>query len=96
MQDESDADGADGRRRSVPLFDPVAGMRAMADIQAEGLRAASDLLERVLAPDQRRSRAAPAVAGSRPSATTRRSSTPGPSCCSASPPGWLRPPRPGR
>jgi hypothetical protein len=34
--------------RSVPRFDPVAGMRAMADIQAEGLRAAGDLLERML------------------------------------------------
>ena len=34
------------------MFDPVAGVRAMADIQAEGLRAASDLLERVLGPDQ--------------------------------------------
>ena len=51
MQDESDANGANGRRRSVPLFDPVAGMRAMADIQADGLRAASELLERMLAPD---------------------------------------------
>jgi hypothetical protein len=48
-QDESNANR---RRRSVPMFDPVAGMRAMADIQAEGLRAASDLLERVLGPDQ--------------------------------------------
>jgi hypothetical protein len=36
----------------VPIFDPVAGVRAMADIQAEGLRAASELLERVLGPDQ--------------------------------------------
>ncbi len=52
MQDESDADGADRRRRSVPLFDPVAGMRAMADVQAEGLRAASDLLERLLTPEE--------------------------------------------
>ena len=34
----------DGDRR----FDPVAGMRAMADIQAEGLRAAGDLIERML------------------------------------------------
>jgi hypothetical protein len=41
-------DGASGRKRSTPLFDPVAGMRAVADIQAEGLRAASELLERML------------------------------------------------
>lgn len=47
-----ESNGAQGRNREgSPLFDPVAGMRAMADIQAEGLRAASDLLERVLAPD---------------------------------------------
>jgi hypothetical protein len=49
---ESNANRASGRMRSVPMFDPVAGVRAMADIQAEGLRAASDLLERVLGPDQ--------------------------------------------
>jgi hypothetical protein len=52
-QGESNANRANARRSSVPLFDPVAGMRAMADIQAEGLRAASDLLERVLEPDRR-------------------------------------------
>ncbi|MCW3030313.1 MAG: hypothetical protein JWM66_446 [Solirubrobacterales bacterium] len=51
MQGESDANGTNGPRRAAPLFDPVAGMRAMADIQADGLRAASDLLERMLAPD---------------------------------------------
>jgi hypothetical protein len=51
VQGESDAAGENGRRRSVPLFDPVAGMRAMADIQADGLRAASDLLERMLTRD---------------------------------------------
>lgn len=51
-QDEANRNRANERRRSVPLFDPVAGVRAMADIQAEGLRAASDLLERVLGPDQ--------------------------------------------
>lgn len=45
---ESQADGESGPERSVPLFDPVAGMRAVADIQAEGLRAAGDLLERML------------------------------------------------
>lgn len=44
---------ANARRSTVPLFDPVAGMRAVADIQAEGLRAASELLERVLEPDHR-------------------------------------------
>jgi hypothetical protein len=47
----STQDGESGRGRSHPLFDPVAGMRAMADIQADGLRAASELLERMLAPD---------------------------------------------
>jgi len=52
QQGESQANGASGRTRPVPLFDPVAGVRAMADIQAEGLRAASDLLERVLGPDK--------------------------------------------
>jgi hypothetical protein len=46
--DDSQADGKGGPERSVPRFDPVAGMRAMADIQAEGLRAASELLERIL------------------------------------------------
>jgi hypothetical protein len=45
---QSQADGESDRKRSVPLLDPVAGMRAMADIQAEGLRAASELLERML------------------------------------------------
>jgi hypothetical protein len=48
----------------VPLFDPVAGMRAMADIQSEGLRAASELLERMLQPDRDRPSAG---SGSRPS-----------------------------
>ncbi len=52
QQDESNANRTGGRRRPAPLFDPVAGVRAMADIQAEGLRAASDLLERVLGADQ--------------------------------------------
>jgi hypothetical protein len=45
---KSQADGESDRKRPVPLLDPVAGMRAMADIQAEGLRAASELLERML------------------------------------------------
>jgi hypothetical protein len=51
VKGESDANGvggANGRGTSRPLFDPVAGMRAMAEIQADGLRAASDLLERML------------------------------------------------
>jgi hypothetical protein len=42
------ADGEDGQGRSYNLFDPVAGMQVMADIQAEGLRAAGALLERML------------------------------------------------
>jgi hypothetical protein len=45
---QSQADGESDRKRPFPLLDPVAGMRAMADIQAEGLRAASELLERML------------------------------------------------
>ncbi len=45
---DSQPDGESGPERSASLFDPVAGMRAMADIQAEGLRAASELLDRVL------------------------------------------------
>jgi hypothetical protein len=52
VEGESEAHGANGRRHSSPLFDPVAGMRAMAEIQADGLRAASELLERMLEPDQ--------------------------------------------
>lgn len=52
MQGESETNDAKGQRRSIPLFDPVAGMRAMADIQADALRAASALLERMLDPDQ--------------------------------------------
>lgn len=51
MEGESEAYGANGGKRSGPLFDPVAGMRAMADIQADGLRAASELLERMLGSD---------------------------------------------
>jgi hypothetical protein len=42
------ADGGSSLRRPAPLFDPVAGVRAVADIQAEGLRAAGELLDRVL------------------------------------------------
>jgi hypothetical protein len=56
--DDSRADRESGPKRSVPRFDPVAGMRAVADIQAEGLRAAGELLERMLRsePDGRGSR----------------------------------------
>src|SRR5271154_5990918 len=50
--DDAEADSPSGRERSVPPFDPFAGMRAMADIQAEGLRAASELLERMLGSDR--------------------------------------------
>jgi hypothetical protein len=46
--DQSQTDGEGGHERSGPRFDPVAGMWAMADIQAEGLRAAGELLERIL------------------------------------------------
>jgi hypothetical protein len=45
---DSQANGRDGPAHSARAFDPIAGMRAVADIQAEGLRAAGDLLERVL------------------------------------------------
>lgn len=45
---DSQANGRDGPRRSARAFDPLVGMRAVADIQAEGLRAAGELLERVL------------------------------------------------
>jgi hypothetical protein len=45
---ESQPDGEKAHERSFSRFDPVAGMRAIADIQAEGLRAASSLLERIL------------------------------------------------
>jgi hypothetical protein len=45
---ESTSDRQDGPKRTFPPFDPIAGMRAVADVQAEGLRAAGDLLERVL------------------------------------------------
>ena len=50
-------------KRSRPAFDPVAGMRAVADIQAEGLRAAGDLLERIL-------RSEPEAPGTRPPSPT--------------------------
>jgi len=46
--DSSEPEGERARGRAIPPFDPVAGMRAMADIQADGLRAASELLDRML------------------------------------------------
>ena len=57
--DESQRDDGASRKSALPLFDPVAGMRTLAEIQAEGLRAASDLLERVLGSE-------PDAAGARP------------------------------
>jgi len=49
MSGPPQADGDEAGRRSGTSFDPIAGgMRAVADIQAEGLRAAGELLERVL------------------------------------------------
>jgi hypothetical protein len=42
---------ADRRGRATHPFDPLASMRAMADVQADALRAAGDLLERVLGAD---------------------------------------------
>lgn len=56
---ESQANDGREPQRSRPPFDPVAGMRAVADIQAEGLRAASDLLDRIL-------RSEPEAPGPRP------------------------------
>jgi hypothetical protein len=52
LTDDAKQDGASGHKRSLPPFDPVAGMRAVADIQADGLRAASELLERMLGSDR--------------------------------------------
>jgi hypothetical protein len=46
--EETQAEGEGRERRSATRFDPLAGVRVMADIQAEGLRAAGELLERVL------------------------------------------------
>jgi hypothetical protein len=43
-----DGPEANGDRGGRGRFDPVAGMRAMAEIQAEGLRAAGDVLDRIL------------------------------------------------
>ena len=48
MTGDAQGEGERGRERPGPRFDPVAGVRALADIQAEGLRAAGELLERVL------------------------------------------------
>jgi len=52
--DGAEEDGTSAPKRPIPLFDPVAGMRAMADIQADGLRAASELLERMLGSERDR------------------------------------------
>jgi hypothetical protein len=52
VEGNSQGQGANGRKRSGALFDPVAGMRAMAEIQADGLRAASELLDRMLKTDE--------------------------------------------
>jgi hypothetical protein len=46
--DRSQGDGESNPGRRSPFFDPVAGMRAMADIQAEGFRAAGELIDRML------------------------------------------------
>lgn len=48
MGEETHAGHEPRHGRSTSKFDPVAGMRVVADIQAEGLRAAGELLERVL------------------------------------------------
>jgi hypothetical protein len=48
----ADQDGTRARKRSISPFDPVVGMRAIADIQADGLRAASELLDRMLGHDR--------------------------------------------
>ena len=60
---EAQDNGGPDPKRSRPAFDPVAGMRAVADIQAEGLRAAGDLLERIL-------RSEPEAPGTRPPSST--------------------------
>lgn len=52
MMGDTEPDGASGRKRSIPPFDPIASVRAVADVQAEGLRAASELLERMLGHDR--------------------------------------------
>lgn len=52
MKGLSEPSGTGDSKGSKPLFDPVAGMRAVAEIQADGLRAASELLERMLGPDR--------------------------------------------
>jgi len=49
--DDSRVDGREGRARPGVRFDPAAGVRALADIQAEGLRAAGELLDRMLGSD---------------------------------------------
>ena len=55
-------DGERHEERPGIGFDPVAGVRMMADIQAEGLRAAGELLERVLQSEPDRNGHAPSPA----------------------------------
>ncbi|HEX6712687.1 MAG TPA: hypothetical protein VF066_04850 [Thermoleophilaceae bacterium] len=45
---ESPPDGDRSSNRSTPRFDPMASMRAVADIQAEGLHAAAELIDRMV------------------------------------------------
>lgn len=47
MDEKQDAHERDPER-SGRMFDPVAGLRTMVDVQAEGLRAAGSLLDRML------------------------------------------------
>ena len=61
MREETHARHEPRQGRSTSRFDPVAGMRVMADIQAEGLRAAGELLERVLRSEPDGNGSAPAM-----------------------------------
>lgn len=63
ISQETQANGEGPQKRPGTGFDPVAGMRVMADIQAEGLRAAGELLERVLRSEPERNGNAPSPAG---------------------------------
>jgi hypothetical protein len=51
--------GDSSSNRSTPRFDPIAGMRAVADVQAEGLHAAAELIERMLGSEPERSAPGP-------------------------------------
>ncbi len=59
MGEETQAADEPRHGRAAGKFDPVAGMRVMADIQAEGLRAAGELLERMLRSEPDRNGRAP-------------------------------------